>query len=375
MRKICIIISVFFILFGETACANEASEATEILNNTDFSEIEMFLQGEEQDISFPELMRMFINGEKINVKDVFSKICDMLWGEVGACIAFAIRIVAVGIIFSFIKALKASSFSSAVEEAANFVCYTIIAFILCNVFINAVDCAKVVFERLNEFISICTPLLVTFLAGCGAAKTAACVSPVFLIGIEIISILTTNFFIPLIFSLTMLSVFSKISKNIDISAYARVVKSVLKWSMGLVFTIFSGIVSISGGFSSATDALSLRAAKYVVNSAIPVSGQMISDTMGTFVYSCSIVKNAFGAAAICIVVVICAFPVIKLFSIMLVVNISSAIISPFADKAVSETVSEIAGAISYILGLVCLIAVLFIISIAVIVQFSNGVVI
>ena len=187
-----------------------------------------------------------------------------------------------------------------------------------------------------------------------------------------ISVLTSSFFIPLIFVSGVLGVFSPLVSNIDILVISKTIKSLLKWSMGLVFTLFAGLVSIYGSVGANSDALTYRAAKYVVGSALPVVGTLLSDTMGMFTYSCAVVKNAFGTAVIFIIIFIMLIPVVKLFSVMIILNISSAFIQSVSDKKISEAVSETGGVISYLLGLVCLTAVLFIICIALIIHTAGS---
>ena len=142
-----------------------------------------------------------------------------------------------------------------------------------------------------------------------------------------------------------------------------------------MFTVFSGTVSIYGSFSSSADALSFRAAKYVAGSAVPVVGSVISETMGTFFYSCAVVKNAFGTVMICVLIIIASVPAVKILIIVAMLNIAAMFSGSIAEKKVTLQISEMSGAISYIAALVCLVAFLFIICIAIIIHTANNIII
>ncbi len=364
---------LFFAFFLCPVCF--ASESTkELIESTDLSEIESFLNEQNLPYTFREMVDKILDKENpIEFSDFKDYIKSVFFGEAKNTFKMALKLVSVSVLFSLLKNIKPESFSVSVNNAAFFVFYLLVSFMLSKIFLYGVNTGKAVINNLNYLISTSMPLLMAFMAGSGAAGSAALINPIILIGIEVLSVLIRIFFMPLIYGIGVLSLFSPFSEGFNITPVLNTLKSSLKWSMGLCFSLFTGLISIYASFGSATDNLSYRAAKYVVGSAVPVVGPLLSDTMGVFTFSCAVLKNAFGIAVIFIIILLLLMPVIKLFLVMLSLNFSSLLVSSITDKKISSQLSEISGAISYILALVCLTGVLFIVCMAVIIHTANNI--
>ena len=83
------------------------------------------------------------------------------------------------------------------------------------------------------------------------------------------------------------------------------VKSISKWLMAAIITIFTGISAIYGFSSPALDAVSGKAVKFAVGSLVPVVGTFLSDTLETVVSGTRLMKNAVGTSGIIVMCVIC----------------------------------------------------------------------
>ena len=76
--------------------------------------------------------------------------------------------------------------------------------------------------------------------------------------------------IPLVLVFTSLVIISKISDQVQVSKLANFLKSGIVWFLGIVLTIFVGIVSLEGTMSSSVDGITAKTTKAVVSSAVPV---------------------------------------------------------------------------------------------------------
>ncbi len=373
MKKILLTV-LFLFLFSGICYASDTDFANDILYNTDFSEIEAFLEDDYPQLDFKSMINTMINEKKMPGIDMIKEILkNTFFKEIRYAVILSLKIASVCIIMAFLKDMP--GIEGGAGGAAFFISQMIVSFILLDCFRVGLDSGKTVIKNVNSFVNMSIPLLTVFLAGSGAANTAACVSPVMLIGIEVISLITEWIFIPLIISLGILPVFSNQNGPIGDDLVTDTIKTVLKWGMGLVFSLFGGIVNIYGNFAASTDALGFKAAKYVAGSALPVVGNLISEGMGTFYYSCSVVKNAFGAVLMCIIFIIVLAPAVKLFVLNLVLNVTAMFAGAVCEKSISLKIKEISGSLMYVFSLICLMAFLFIICIAIIIHTSNNVVI
>lgn len=75
---------------------------------------------------------------------------------------------------------------------------------------------------------------------------------------------------PLILISTSLGIVSKISDKIQIDKISKFFKSGVVWILGVVLTIFVGVLSLEGTLTSSVDGLTVKTTKAVVTTAIPV---------------------------------------------------------------------------------------------------------
>lgn len=81
------------------------------------------------------------------------------------------------------------------------------------------------------------------------------------------------FVIPLVLILTSLVIISKISDKVQINKLSKFLKSGIVGFLGIILTIFVGVVSLEGTLSSSVDGITAKTTKAVVSSAIPVVGK------------------------------------------------------------------------------------------------------
>ena len=70
---------------------------------------------------------------------------------------------------------------------------------------------------------------------------------------------------------------SAINPSLDLGSLAESVKKLVIWVLGIVMTLFTGLLSIQSFAGAAADNLSARAVKFAASSFIPVIGGSISE--------------------------------------------------------------------------------------------------
>ena len=71
--------------------------------------------------------------------------------------------------------------------------------------------------------------------------------------INFIGNIIQNILIPLILIITSLIIISKISDKIQIDKISTFIKSGIVWFLGIVLTIFVGVISLEGTMSASVD--------------------------------------------------------------------------------------------------------------------------
>ena len=104
----------------------------------------------------------------------------------------------------------------------------------------------------------------------GSVTTASVVQPILLFLIEFIGNLIKNLIIPIVSLITVLIIISKITDRIQITKLSSFLKSSIVWGLGIVLTLFVGVLSIEGSLTSSIDGVTAKTTKAVVSNLIPV---------------------------------------------------------------------------------------------------------
>ena len=221
---------------------------------------------------------------------------------------------------------------------------------------------------MTSFMNKLTPVLILSLFTCCKSVSAAAFEPVLSGAVYVVSIVIEKCLVPLMTFSAVLSVAGNIGETTSISGFIKIVKSITKWLMAFVITLFTGINAIYGFSASSLDAVSAKTIKFAVGSLVPVVGGFLSDTLDTVTTSAGLIKNAVGVSGIVIMCGICVVPVIKLGVMQLLLKLCAAIAEPVTDKRISGMLWSISEAVTSVFGVVILTAVLFVINICIILR-------
>jgi stage III sporulation protein AE len=169
----------------------------------------------------------------------------------------------------------------------------------------------------------------------------------------------------------VLSIVSNISDKVKISKLASLVRGVSVGLLGVMLTIFTGIISIQGLAASSLDGLAAKTAKFAVDSFVPIIGDFLSEAFDTVVSCSLIIKNGISIVGLIVLLLICLFPLVKIFSIFAIYKISSALIQPIVDNELVQCINDISTSIFIMFCCVVAVGILFFISITIIMGIGN----
>ena len=148
-------------------------------------------------------------------------------------------------------------------------------------------------------------------------------------------------------------------------------KSSTVWFLGLILTVFVGIVSLEGTLASSVDGITAKTAKAIVSSAVPVVGKILGDVVDSVLGCGVILKNAVGFVGVIIIVGICILPILKLTVLMLSYKLVAGISEVIADAKIVKLLDEISDIFKILLAILVSISVMVIIGTTLLVKMSN----
>lgn len=374
-KIITIIVMVLIVFLSNSSYANDNQT---IIEQQEEFKIQEFIKNAEkftgeffEDIDINEILNDAIKGEVDN-STLLKKILNILGKEVTANIKSLVSILAIILIHSILKSISESLENNNISKLIYYVQYILIVTVIMSNFTDIIKLVQDTTGNLIGFMNALVPLLITLMMYTGSITTSSVVEPIILFMINFIGNIIQNLIIPFVLVLTSLVIISKISDKVHIDKLSKFFKSGIVWLLGVVLTVFVGVVSLEGTLSSSVDGITAKTTKAVVSSAIPVVGKILGDAVDT-VLGCGIVlKNAVGLVGVVIVIGICIMPILKLFVLSVSYKLLSTVVQPIADEKIIDLLEQIGDIFKIFLGILCAISFMLIIGTTLVLKISNG---
>ncbi len=380
-KKIIKFISIFmfftlFIFFPNRVLAETEEE---IMNSTQekfnisgfIKEAQNYTGDFLEDIDLNNILNQAIQG-KVDNKTIFQKILKLLGTEINTSLRTLISILVIIVIHGILKSITDSLENKNISQIIYFVQYILIVTLIMSNFTEIINLVKNTANDLVGFINMLMPLLLTLMIYTGSIATSSVLEPVILFAINLIGNLIKDILIPVVFIIVIFSIISKISDRIQIEKLSKFLRSSVVWGLGVILTIFVGVVSLEGTLSSSVDGITAKTAKTAVSTVIPVVGKILGDVVDSVLGCGIILKNAIGIVGVIIVIGICIMPIIKIAILCIMYSLASAIIQPIADDKIVKILDEMGGVFKLLLGILCSLSVLLIVGITLVVKISNS---
>ena len=364
MKKVFLILIIILFITPVAFCTD--------INLNDFSN-EMKKYSNE---FFPELedenfITSVMSGKANFEKGLFQKITDIFLNEFKTNISLVVKIVGIAILCSILKNIQSSFGESGTSEIAFYVCYILVVLLIVTSFTNVIDLCRDTISNISALMKLLVPLIISLIVATGNVTTVAMLQPVLISMIALITNLLSNLVLPAIFISTIINIISNISEHINVEKISTMLKKSALWITEIALIIFVGVLSLEGTLSSTVDGITAKTAKALVSSAVPVVGKILGDTVDSVIGGVTITKNAIGFIGILAIFSVTLMPLIKTFIIMIVFNLSSALIEPIADKRIVKCMSGVGDSVKILFAVLATVIFLFVIAITFMLKLSN----
>ena len=376
MKKLITIFAILICIFGTSISIADTED--EVINSQmDSFNISNFIDEANKysndilkDIDIQELLNNAIKGE-LDTNQILKNIFPLLGTEIKEALKVMGSILIIVLIHSVLKSISDNLNNKSVAQITYYVQYILIATVIMTNFSSIITLTKEAVGNMISFIQLLFPLLMTLMLASGSVVSVNLVQPIILFIINLISNIFQSIIIPIILVGTALAIVSKISDRIQIDKLSKFLKSSSVWVIGILLTIFVGVLSIEGTLGSSVDGITAKTAKAAVSSFIPVVGKVLGDAVDTVIGCSAILKNAIGIVGVIVVIAICITPILKLAIITIIYHLTAALCEPIADSKIVSLITQMADTFKILLAILCSISVMLIIGITLVINISN----
>lgn len=314
----------------------------------------------------------FMKGEKeFSFKAWFSGIFKFAFQELVMNGKLLGTLIMLTIFSMFLQSLQNAFEGGSVSKVAYSIIFMVLIIIALNSFHVAIDYTRDAISTMVHFIIALIPLLLALIAASGGVVSAAFFHPVIIFLMNTSGLLIQNVVLPLLFLSALLSIVSTLSSHYKVTQLAQLLRT---WSIGLLgafMTVFLGVISVQGATAAVTDGITIRTAKFVTGNFVPVIGRMFTDAADTVISASVLLKNTVGIAGVAIVLIIAAFPAIKILMIAFIYKLAAALLQPLGGGPVIECLDTIAKSVIYVFAALAIVSFMFFLSLTVIIAAGN----
>ena len=390
MKKIAMAVFLTLILFAAPAYAapdesgNQAESLEDImadqLDELDTREWEPFLkdiQDQGTDLfdgeSAGEVIRSLVTGQfSFRWKDVLELVARSFFREFRLNLALMAKIIVIAVLCGIFRNMNDSFDNSSVGEIGYFVCYGIVVILILQSLTSILEVGKAGIERMSGFMQILMPVLLALLAAVGSPATSSVMQPAVGVLAGTVGVLLKNIMLPLITLSAVVSLVNNISESVQIQKLGKLLNNLCVWILTFIFTIFVGVLTVQGAMTSSFDGISIRTAKFALDTFVPVVGKMFSQSLDTIIGCSLLLKNAVGVAGLIVIGLQCLAPGLKILSLMLLYKLSGALLEPITDKRIVECLNGIGSVLNVLFITVMGIALMFFLTVTLLIGTGNA---
>jgi stage III sporulation protein AE len=379
MRKIFIIILILLLINVDVHADGIDSLIDEQLNHLDLDELQKFAdeivmdaEGMISEINIKDFVKeLYIGSEKLSLKGILNQLWMFVWKELMQNVDLLGKIIILSVFCALLQNLHKGFDNESIGKLAYSACYVIIIILAIGSFTLVSKLCIETIDKMVSFMQSLVPTLIALLLTVGGITSSSLFQPIVYTSLTFIATIIKITIIPMVMLSAVLSIVSNISDKVKISKLASLVRGVSVGLLGVMLTIFTGIISIQGLAASSLDGLAAKTAKFAVDSFVPIIGDFLSEAFDTVVSCSLIIKNGISIVGLIVLLLICLFPLVKIFSIFAIYKISSALIQPIVDNELVQCINDISTSIFIMFCCVVAVGILFFISITIIMGIGN----
>lgn len=282
-----------------------------------------------------------------------------------------IQIMALAAVCAILQRMHSAWVDESVTGVAFGLTYLVMIGLTVGSFVKTLGLAKATLDSASGFIIALLPTVFALMAAAGGITTVSVMHPMLLAATSLVIQAVQDYVLPLSIMTGVLGLTGHLAEGFSLSRLSGLLRQVVIGGLGLIMTIFLGVITVQGLTTAVADGVSIRTVKYLTGSFVPVVGGALADSMELAAGCSLLIKNALGTFGALTVLFICLVPMIKIFVISLTYRLASALAQPLGNERLSLALQEIANTFILIFGALAVVGLMFFISLTILVGLGN----
>ena len=319
----------------------------ELISELELDEMEDFLreqQADDLDISFEELLRDFLSGEKtFDASQVWSWIRDHCFSVVQKNRSYLAQMLILLLAFAMLQGISGIFADSFLSDISFLAVYFLFLYNALRIFSSMQQIVYSCMDRIAEFTLLVQPVFCMAMIFSTGVNSASFTYEMLLLVLYLVQNLLQKLLLPLVFVFLITQFANYAWKEEHSSSLAKLLEGGIGLAQKLLVTFILGLNLIQGMVAPAVDQLKKTATVRTIG-VIPGLGGAMNAVSEMLLGAGLLIKNCVGATVIVVLVLLCAKPLLEISVLALIDRVLAALAQPVTDKRISGVLDALARA-------------------------------
>lgn len=298
--------------------------------------------------SFRDVVQGILTGKGFRFKDCLGILVRQALGNVGGYAKVLGQIMLVGVTVASLNILGQTVAPDGASTIAQTSAHMVLVLLAVFSFKDVLGVAIETVDGLRTAFFAFIPVVTGMVLASGAPITAGVLHPtVFGMG-TFVSVFILDVAFPLIFTSIAVDMAGNFGGGDRVSGIAEVLRQTAFVGMGFLLAAFVGVVAGERAAAGVADGITLRTAKYMSSTFIPVAGKMVGDTMDMFFHSLFALRSAVGLAGSLALMGVVFSPLIKVMSCYVAWRIALAVLGPICGDPIKRSLQAMTSGVGFL---------------------------
>lgn len=295
----------------------------------------------------------------------------LLWREIMVNLNLLAKLIVLAIISAVLTHFQQAWTEESLGDLVQKITFIVLMGMAVQSFTITLDLAHSVLDRTSEFVYALLPPIFALTTAAGGMTLATVCQPIIWGGIGLVVHLIQSLILPLVYLSGAMGLISHLAEGFTLARLGELIRKASVGFLGLLLTLFLGLVSVQGATVAVADGMALKTAKFVTSNFLPLVGGALSDTMEVAAGCSLLLKNALGVFGALAVIIITLLPAIKILVVALIYQLTAALIQPLGQERLADSLQEIGNTIMVIFAVSAIMGLMIFFTLTVLVGLSN----
>lgn len=176
---------------------------------------------------------------------------------------------------------------------------------------------------------------------------------------EVMGMIASKVLLPFLSIVLAVTLVSSVNPRLNFADVAGSVKKAVTVGLGMLMTVFTGLMTIQGITGAAADNVTSKALKFAASSFIPVIGNSVSEAYSTVKGSLGVIRSGVGSIGIIVLFLIVIKPLISLLAVRFSIFLAKCVSDFFGRSQVSVLLKSVNSVLGIAMSIIIAYALIF----------------